>query len=250
MDIRVHLTPNRIVEGTLEGRTAVVVDVLRASSTICTAFANGAKVIIPVEDMSAAGRILSNLDEDISVSGGERDGVKIDSFNLGNSPLEYTKEEVEGKTVVIKTTNGTNAIIACKTADEILIGCFVNAKALLTKLVDIKELSIVCSGWRGIASFEDCIFAGYLIDKIRSNGEEHSVDDGARLSLNAYLRNKGRLKVALRDSDHARRLIEMGFEEDVTYCSSLDLVDLIPLYKEDRIVAVAPSVLSETGESA
>jgi len=236
LDLKVHLSVSDLSEKAVLGRTAIIVDVLRASSTICAAFSNGAKDLIPIEDMAAAGRILSNLDDEICVSGGERDGLKFDSFQLGNSPLEYTEEVVSGKTVVLKTTNGTNAIMASRLAETMIIGCFNNASSVANFVQDTDELSIVCAGWRGVASLEDCLFAGYLADELRQIKENVKMDDGAILSMNSYLQNKNRLSESILECDHGQRLIDLGFEEDVTYCSSLDLVDIIPVYKGDRIV--------------
>lgn len=247
MDLKVHLSVKELSEKAVLGRTTVIVDVLRASSTICAAFANGAKDLIPVEDMAAAGRILSNLDEDICVSGGERDGLKFDSFQLGNSPLEYTEEVVSGKTVVLKTTNGTNAIMASRSSETMVIGCFNNASASVNFVQDVDELSIACSGWRGIASLEDCLFAGYMVNELRQLKENVTLNDGAILSLNAYLQSKKRLSEAILASDHGQRLVDLGFEEDVTYCSRLDLVDIIPVYKGDRIVTESPVALQAAG---
>jgi len=247
LDLKVHLSVSELSEKAVLGRTAVIVDVLRASSTICAAFANGAKDLIPVEDMAAAGRILSNLDDDICVSGGERDGLKFDSFQLGNSPLEYTRDVVSGKTVVLKTTNGTNAIMASRSAETLLIGSFNNAAAVANFVQDADELSIVCAGWRGVASFEDCLFAGFLAEQLRQIKEDISFDDGASLSMNSYLQNKNRLSESILECDHGKRLIDLGFEEDVTYCSNLDLVDIIPVYKGDRIVTESPVALQAAG---
>ena len=247
MDINVHLTASELSEKTVLGRTTVIVDVLRASSTICTAFANGAKDLIPIEDMATAGRILSNLDEEICVSGGERDGLKFDSFQLGNSPLEYTEEIVSGKTVVLKTTNGTNAIIASRSSGSMIIGCFTNASAVVNHVQDAEELSIVCAGWRGVPAVEDCLFAGYLVDELRQLKEGISLNDGAILSMNSYLQTKNQLSEAILASDHGQRLVDLGFEEDVTYCSSLDLVDIIPVYKGDRIITESPIALQAAG---
>ena len=171
MDIEVFLTSNGIEEDDVRDRTVVVIDVLRACSTIVTALDHGARAVVPVLDMAQASRIAANLDPNIYRLGGERGGEKIEGYHLGNSPLEYTPEEVEGRDVILNTTNGTKALTRTRAARHLVAGCLLNAG----RVVDFirragADATIVCAGRQNRISLEDTVCAGLILDRLWSDG--------------------------------------------------------------------------------
>ncbi|WP_412067760.1 2-phosphosulfolactate phosphatase [Rubrivirga sp. IMCC43871] len=236
MSLSVALTPSGLDPGSLDGRAVVVIDVLRASTSIATALANGARAVIPVADKGEAGRLAATLDRDTSVLAGERDGVMLPGFTLGNSPREMTAEAVGGKTVVLTTTNGTYAIVAAKKADRLAVGTFVNAAAtaafLSDALADGLEATIVCAGWRGEVGLEDVLCAGLLADRVGGAG-----GDGALIALGLYRGAAANLGRAVASSEHARRLASLGAADDVTACVRVDALDVLPVYRDNQLVA-------------
>ncbi|MEK9135657.1 MAG: 2-phosphosulfolactate phosphatase, partial [Bacteroidota bacterium] len=177
MRVDLHFTPHQIDELALRDKTVVVVDVLRASTSIATALNNGAKEIIPVTTVERAVKISGNLFGDYVLRGGERNGKMIEGFNLGNSPFDYSEEKVKGKAIIFSSTNGSMAIEKARFARHVAICGFVNI-ALVTEFM--KELRqdfiIVCAGNNGMFSLEDSVCAGMLVHKL-------SEDDGVELLL-------------------------------------------------------------------
>lgn len=179
MKIDVFFSPAIVDELGMRGRNVVIIDVLRASTTICTALRNGAREIIPTPDIETAIKISANLSSDSRLLGGERQGKKIDGFDLGNSPLEYTREKVDGKTIIFSTTNGAGAIYKCRYASMALVGTFVNASSIVRTMIDAGEpWTILCSGRQGEFSAEDATCAGMIISKIHSEAEVETDDAG------------------------------------------------------------------------
>ncbi len=225
----VYSTAWSFQEEETRGKTVVVIDVLRASSTIVTALANGAKSIIPVADMGKAGTIAQQLDAKTYLLCGERDGKKIEGYAMGNSPLEYTRETVEGKTLILTTTNGTVAISRSEEAAEILIASFLNVSAVAEAIKSAKnEVKFVCAGWKSRLSMEDLLCAGMIIDKVYDGAIPDDSLDGAKVAHGLYTKFSRSLKKTIRDSNHAVRLMELGSEADIPYCSEIDRYDLVP----------------------
>lgn len=225
----VYSTAWSFQEDDARGKTVVVIDVLRASSTIVTALANGAKGVIPAEDMGVAGRIAQNLDASTYLLCGERDGRKIEGYSLGNSPLEYAREVVEGKSLLLTTTNGTVAISRSLDANEILIGSFLNATAVARHIASAPdEVMIVCAGWKSRLSMEDLLCAGLIIDAVYGGEPPDTTPDGARVAHGLYSKFKRSLRKTIRQSNHAKRLTELGYEADIPYCCRIDLYDAVP----------------------
>jgi len=165
--LTVHLLPSLTTAQDLGGGVVVVIDVLRASTTICQALAAGARAVIPCLEVDEARRTAERFAAGEVVLGGERQGVRIDGFALGNSPAEYTKATVGGRTVVFSTTNGTKAMHACRLADAVWIGAFVNFSAVLHRLRAAagqgRPLHLLCAGTDGRVTGEDVLFAGALV---------------------------------------------------------------------------------------
>lgn len=237
MNVEVFLTGHQINEEDVEERTVVVIDVLRASSTIITALANGARAVIPVADMDQAGKIAMNLDPSTYLLGGERDGDRIDGYHLGNSPLEYTPDVVEGKTIILNTTNGTRAIWNARNAQHLVIGGFLNASRVVQFVRETGlDVTIICAGRNNRVALDDTLCAGLILHRLLEGQEPDCVSDAAHIALTQYLHDRDRLADTLRHSNHARWLIEKGYEPDVAYCFQLDVLPILPYYRENRLV--------------
>lgn len=237
MKIEVFLTTSIVTEEDVKGRTVVVIDVLRACSTIATALNNGARSIVPVADMAQAGKIASNLDQQSYLLGGERGGEKIEGYHLGNSPLEYTKSTVKGRTIIFNTTNGTVAIAQARSADHLLIGSFLNAGRVVDFIRDVgNDLTIVCAGWRNRVSLEDTLCAGLMLYRLWDGVEPDSVSDTAHIAFTQYVHDRESIATAISRCNHAQWLGDQGHKEDVEYCMQVDALPVLPYYEDSRLV--------------
>jgi len=229
--LHVHLLPTLVAEEALAGATAVVIDVLRATTTIVHALASGAEQVVPclmIEDAQAAAAVLP---EGEAVLGGERDGIKIEGFDLGNSPSEYTAETVGGRTVVFTTTNGTRAMMRCQQAREVLLAALVNRQAVVRALLESEDIHIVCAGTRGEITREDVLLAGGLVEGLAKAGSKREMNDEAGLALDAWQAARalaGGLKAALAASQGGRNLVAEGFAADIATAAQLDRFTLVP----------------------
>src|SRR3989442_4810711 len=191
MNIAVYFTPLGLNAGELGGRGVVVIDVLRATTTIVAAVANGAKAVVPAASSEEAVRLTANLAKDGFVLAGERKSLKIEGFGLGNSPREMTPEAVGGKTIVLATTNGTPALVAAQGGDPVLVGAAVNFKALVARARQVfaqrGELIIVCAGRDKQFALEDAYTAGLLIKAVRSEKHTSVLQSRAQLVLRLLL---------------------------------------------------------------
>lgn len=240
MDLDVILTPCATAADDLKRRTVVVVDVLRASSTIVTALQNGARAVIPAADLGEAGRLAATLDPDTSIVGGERGGKPVDGMAMGNSPLDYSAPVVEGRTLVLTTTNGTPAIALAKKAASAAIGCFLNASAcvaFMRSALDADQpVTLLCSGYEGRVSLEDTICAGLFLSRLLEPAEASALNDSGKIAYALYQGSQNQLARALFGAAHTQRLMALGFDKDVTYCAQIDTTDVLPFYNDGRIV--------------
>ena len=239
MDVEVFLTSATVEEADVKGRTVVVIDVLRACSTIVTALDHGARAVLPVADMAEAGRIASNLDRSVYRLGGERGGEKIDGYDLGNSPREYTRKAVEGRDVILNTTNGTLALSRAQSAEELLVGCFLNTQRVIERIQQAgRDVTLICAGRQNRISLEDTLCAGLLLYRLWDGTEPDVTTDTAHIAFSQYLRDRDDVAQALRRSDNARRLAAMGAEADVQYCMRVDALPLLPRFEDNRLLPV------------
>jgi 2-phosphosulfolactate phosphatase len=237
MDLSLYTEPSQFSEPHAKGKHVVIIDVLRASSTIVHACENGVERIIPVAHVEDATKLLPTLDREATLLGGEREGIKIDGFDLGNSPLEYTPEVVDGKTLVFTTSNGTAAIAQSAPADEIVVGCFLNLRAVVEHLLTTRpaEVAILCSGNLGQLSLEDLVCGGHIVRSLEERlGNGLATNDGAEAAraLAGCLQDVGEV---VRGSTHGRKLAALGFDGDLEFCSRLDAFDTVPVVAEGRI---------------
>jgi 2-phosphosulfolactate phosphatase len=233
--MHVHLLPDLVAPESLGNRTAVVIDVLRATTTIVHALAAGAREVIPCLEVSEARQIAQKFPASERLLGGERQGVRIEGFDLGNSPTEYTPESVAGKTIVFTTTNGTRAMQRCRQARRVLLAGFVNLSAVVQSLARERDVHIVCAGTRGEITREDALVAGALVDAFVQTGNPSSLNDEARLVRDAWLAVPGRkidritaLTKTLYDTQGGRNLIAEGFEHNIATAALFDRFDIVP----------------------
>ncbi len=220
----------------LKDKNVVVIDVLRTSTTMAAGLANGAKEIIPTEDVATAGRI-GRGSEGQSLLCGERNGKIIEGFNLGNSVKEYTAEKVAGKNLIFSSTNGTPALMKSKFAHTCIVLGFTNLSRCADYLTGLKEdFIILCAGRNGEFSLEDTVCAGMLIYKlIKNNSAEYALTDSSRGALKLYESYKKDLLKMLHESEHGRFLIELGFEDDLAACAKVDSCKCLPVMRNGVI---------------
>ena len=238
MRIDVHFTPAGLVAGDLAGRGVVVIDALRATTTVITALANGAKAVIPAASSEEAVRLASNLEKDGVVLAGERKSVKIEGFALGNSPREMTAGAVGGKTIVLATTNGTPALVAAQGGDPVLVGAPVNFKVLAKQaraaLERRGDLVIVCAGRDKQFAIEDAYTAGRLIKAVKKGIRKLVLNDAARAAV-ALTTEFASWEEALEESEAARQLAEVDLAPDVGFAAHADRFSVVPAYADRRI---------------
>jgi 2-phosphosulfolactate phosphatase len=236
--VDLYLMPAEAERGDFEKRQVVVIDVLRSCSSIATALRNGAAKVIPVETVEEAKRLAETLDRKSRLLCGERDGRKVGGFDLGNSPREYTRERVEGATLVFASTNASPLMTATLGGMDQLLLAYVNLGAVAEAVLrDGRDAVIACAGRHGAFSLEDTACAGALIRRLANAGASPELNDAAAFAL-AFDRDHGaQPEQVLRRSDHGRYLVTLGFEEDLPVCGAVDSVPVVPRLREGRITA-------------
>jgi 2-phosphosulfolactate phosphatase len=236
MEIDVIISADQIKASQVEDKLVVVLDVLRATSVICTALSNGAKEVIPVENIDDA--LSYKKRKNHLLLTGERDGFKIEGFDLGNSPLEFKREFVADKTIVITTTNGTRAIKNSIGAKELIIGCFLNLEAICNYILEQdNDICIVCSGTVGLFSLDDALCAGNIIHELVKRNPAINLTDIAFAHHNMYLQLKSNLQLSIQKGcKHYSYLLEHGFSADLDYCFQKNTIGLVPKLKNNSII--------------
>lgn len=215
----------------------VIIDVLRATSTIATVLHNGAKAIIPVDSVAECIRIGKQID---SITAGERDGKIAEGLEYGNSPFEYPREFIEGKTLVLTTTNGTRLLHMAldKNAKGIITGSFPNLSAVCDYLVaQNKNVILGCAAWKNRVNIEDTLFAGAVIERI---GKHFSINcDSSQIALTMYNNAKPDLFefMKIKNASHYQRLSGFGLQKDIQYCLTEDIANTLVLYEEGKLLA-------------
>jgi len=231
------LVPGPVGEQRLAGKTLVLIDVLRASTTICHALKSGARAVIPISEPSEAAELRSKIGNENSVLGGERSGVKIENFDLGNSPLEYNEDNVKGKTVILTTSNGTKGYNRTGGAKLILTGALVNISVAAKKVFQAgSDLVILCAGQDGDFSIEDTLCGGMMLHKLLTDDKvEMELNDAASLALLLFRTNSRALKQTIAKGEHGRFLKKLGFDADVELATEIDALPVLPVLKESRL---------------
>jgi 2-phosphosulfolactate phosphatase len=242
--LNVFALPQFVAPNELAGSTTVVIDVLRASTTIAYALAAGAEEIVPCLEIGDALKLAERYPQDEVILGGEREGVPIDGFQLGNSPDEYSPYRVGGKTVIFTTTNGTRAMLHAKAADEVLIASLVNATAVARRLYDREHVNILCAGTNGNLSQDDTLVAGMLVERLqREGGMVYQQNAQAITSREFWLHSFAlpqalgaeplepeRVAIELCKGLGAKNLLALGMNEDILAASWIDRFDIVPRY--------------------
>ena len=230
------LSPALIHLYDLSNSIVVIIDVLRATSTIATALYNGAKCVIPVDSVSRCIEIGKQIE---GVTAGERDGKVAEGLVHGNSPFEYPREFIEGKTLVLTTTNGTRLLQMAldKGAKEIVTGSFPNLSAVCDHLKEMNQNVILgCAAWKDKVNMEDMLFAGAVISKIRSSFSINC--DSSHLAETIYKKAEKDLFGFMKknDASHYHRLMGFGLEKDIHYCLAADGANVLPLYNNGKLL--------------
>lgn len=256
-DVKVHLLPTLFEPEEVRGGIAVIIDVLRASTTITHAVACGAKAVVPVGEVGEARSVASVFPSGSALLGGERRGLLIEGFDLDNNPFAYSCEMVEDKTIVFTTSNGTKALLQAAEADRILIGSFVNLQAVVNVLAaDPRPIHLVCAGTMGKVSLEDVLCAGGICHRLQVWSDEHGTeddfncdDDQTQLALDHYWfraslpedNDPASILEAISASRGGRNCLRLGFEDQIARAATYDLFDIVPEYdKSTRTITITP----------
>ncbi|MEZ6061000.1 MAG: 2-phosphosulfolactate phosphatase [Planctomycetaceae bacterium] len=255
--LNVHLLPAMFEPEALRDGIAVVIDVLRASTTMTLALQNGAAGIIPCGSIEEANSAFERSPDTV-LRGGERGGVKIDGFELSNSPDDYSPNVVDGRTIAFTTTNGTRALLRCGIAERILVGSFVNLSGVVNELAGCcNPIHLVCAGTNGAVTNEDVLFAGCIVQRLTGCVDIPDVDesrwelsDSSLLALCAWLQmtREMTLPEALLRSKGARNLMALGYDRDIQTAGMIDLCSIVGIFDGNtKRITASPAAARESG---
>lgn len=231
--LEVCLSPALLHLFDVKNSIVVIIDVLRATSTICTALYNGASRVIPVasvEECVNIGRAIGGI------TAGERDGRIAEGLAYGNSPFEYPRQFVENKTLVLTTTNGTKLLHMAKDAIQIITGSFPNISAVCDYLVAQNQHVILgCAAWKDRVNMEDTLFAGAVVSRIRQHFDVNC--DSATAAETLYQSAKKDIYTFMKQASHYKRLAQYGLEKDIHYCLTPDGANVLPLFRDGELIA-------------
>lgn len=235
MKIDVRFSVEALSDADLSGATVLVVDVIRATSCMVQALASGARGIYPTSSTDEAVKLLQSIGREDTLLCGERRGGKIEGYDLGNSPSEFTPEVVKGKRLIMNTTNGTRTFVAAEPADRVLAAAFLNLGAVSVAVAGVERLVVACAGRSGAFALEDALCAGHLIRRLRAAGTDPlELGDGARAAealADAFPVDAD----LLADTDAGRALAEVGLGDDVATCARFDVHRVVPEL-DDRVI--------------
>jgi 2-phosphosulfolactate phosphatase len=232
-NLDVCLTPALIPLYNVEDYIVVVIDIFRATSSICYGIENGAEAIIPVSEVEECAAYREKGFDHLLAA--ERNGEVVAGFDFGNSPFSYTKEKVSGKSVVLTTTNGTHALHLSRKAKKIVIGSFLNLTSLCNWLKTQNEsILLVCAGWKNNFNLEDTLFAGAVVEQLKEHG--YTLDDPAIAANDLFQIGKNDISQYLSKTSHGERLKKLGIEKDIAFCLQTDLTTAIPILDGEKLV--------------
>jgi 2-phosphosulfolactate phosphatase len=247
MKVDVLFTPSGLNPGEIQGRTIFVVDILRATTTMCAALHHGAKAILPVASTEEALRLAQTIGSADVLLAGEKNCLRIPGFQLGNSPLEMIEATVRGKTIVATTSNGTKALLACQGAQSVYPAAAVNLSAAAEKGREVLEskgpITVLCAGRENAFSLDDAYCAGRLIAAILEDRKSRSGLNDAAIACLGLVRRYGLdWKRPLAYSRAGRELRRLGMGEDIRDASRLDAYPVLPHFHERRVTLAAVAV--------
>jgi 2-phosphosulfolactate phosphatase len=243
MKLHVYFTPLGLTPAAITGQPVIVLDILRATTTIVAALANGAKAVVPTASSEEALKVAPKFERKERLLAGERRCVRIPGFDLGNSPLEMTTEAVAGRTIILSTTNGTPALAAAETGRPVIVGAVTNFSAAARaarKAVDEHDaLVIICSGKEKFFAIEDAYVAGRFAQAVLSGRSRaknaHDLNDGALAAIELVRRYGTDWKTPISAGAAARDLFALKFKADVAAAAEPDRYDIVPIYRDKRI---------------
>ncbi len=235
MQLSVHYLPQFVDETELAGSTVIVVDLLRASTTICQALAVGAICVVPSVEVDATFALAEKFDRSAILLGGERGGQRIEGFDLGNSPADYTPDQLFGRTLLFTTTNGTRALAHAHLATRTLIGAAVNRRAIVRAARHANRVDILCAGTGGKVTREDILAAGAIVSELDAT-TTNEFSDAARGEWSELLNTaratnrtpSAQFAIELRDTLGGKNLLALGYDDDLEFCAQLDLLEGVP----------------------
>lgn len=244
MRLDVYLTGGELAESDPAGRVIAVIDVLRASTTIVTALANGARAVVPFSDADELMTRARQFERGDVRLAGERKMLPVEGFDLGNSPAQFTPDAIGGRTVLLTTTNGTRALIAAQGAADIIVACYANLSAVTAMLRSAlrggTDVVIVCAGQDGHYALEDAACAGRFVRMVTRRLSGVAMNDAAH-SCALLARNYGDdIGSVFLDSAHGRALVDAGFREDLALCAAVDAYPVVPVFVDRQITRLGP----------
>jgi len=240
----VFFTPNQVKPIETAGRLVVIVDVLRASTTVATALGNGARTVIPVEGADEVIFRSKEFARSQILLAGEQKMYPIAGFDIGNSPQAFTKEVVEGKTILITTTNGTRTLLGVQNARDIVIASYVNFSAVLAMMKvaasSNTDIAIICAGEEGSFTLEDAACAGRYVRAIPKRADSIQTNDAAAASVVIEKKYGDNIAKVFKESSHGQALQSAGFGDDLAAAAQVDSYPVVPIYQDRQITKLGP----------
>ncbi|SKA91145.1 2-phosphosulfolactate phosphatase [Clostridium sp. USBA 49] len=234
MKVDIIISAGDIKKEKILDKTVVVIDMLRATSVIVTAINNRCKEVIPVLTIEDALKFLKE-NRDKYILGGERKAVKIEGFDCSNSPLEYTKETVKDKTIVLTTTNGTRAIKSAEGAENILIAALINGEAAAKKIIELNnDVVFINAGTYDEFSIDDFICSGYIIDCLKILKKDIELSDIGTTAHYIYKNNEDIFSF-IKYANHYKKIKKLNLIDDINYCCQKSIINIVPQYKDGKI---------------
>jgi 2-phosphosulfolactate phosphatase len=236
MKLNVYATPDSVADKELKDKIVVVIDVLRATSTILAALINGCREVIPAIEIEEVINMSKNYEKDSYLLCGERNIDAIEGFHLSNSPLEYTTEQVSNKILLLTTTNGTRAIRKAVDAKQVIMCSMTNVNVVAEHVAGLQEDTVfICAGTDGQFSMDDVVTAGAVINRLKNMVDNLELGDLALVAETMYRCNSDDLHGLLENSSHYKRLMAAGLKDDIDYCLSQNTAPVVGIFKDGVI---------------
>lgn len=238
MKVDIIISADDIVESKIKNKIVIVIDMFRATSVIVTALNNGCKEVLPLLTIEETLEKAKKFNREDYILGGERRAVKIEGFDLSNSPLEYIEDIVKSKYVLMTTTNGTRTLTKSTSAKRILIAAMINARAVAERLIEINEdVVIINAGTNGNFSMDDYICSGYIINEMLESNQDLELTDIAKTANIIYKGNPDILTY-VKEATHYSVMKSLKLELDIEYCIKKSIINIVPEYKDSSIICL------------